>query len=321
MKRRDFLAAGAMAAAGLSTAAAQTTPNWPTKPVRIIVNYAPGGSTDNGTRPFTEHLARGLGQPVVIENKSGAAGQIGLETGVKAAPDGYTFFVSPVAAVTILPQARKVGYDPFKDMVPVSHYIDSTYVIAVHPSVPAKSIPELVALAKAQPGKLAFGSTGLGTMAQMVLEGFNQAAGVDILHVPYRGGADALNDFLAGNLQVFTEGNILPHVKAGKARLLAVVDSQRHPDFPDVPLISEIYPGMDMTNWFGMFAPAGTPDAIVQRMAAEMNKAAANPELQAYMIRIALRATASQPADLSTLLQKDYARYGKMVKDLNIRMD
>ncbi|MGE0420585.1 MAG: Bug family tripartite tricarboxylate transporter substrate binding protein, partial [Acetobacteraceae bacterium] len=167
----------------------------------------------------------------------------------------------------------------------------------------------------------AFGSTGLGTMAQMVLEGFNQAAGVDILHVPYRGGADALNDFLAGNLQVFTEGNILPHVKAGKARLLAVVDSQRHPDFPDVPLISEIYPGMDMTNWFGMFAPAGTPDAIVQRMAAEMNKAAANPELQAYMIRIALRATASQPADLSTLLQKDYARYGKMVKDLNIRMD
>jgi tripartite-type tricarboxylate transporter receptor subunit TctC len=317
------MAAGLLA--GLAAAApgahAQPAANWPAKPVKIIVNYPPGGSTDNGTRPFAEFLSRNVGQPVVIDNRGGASGQVGVEAGVKSAPDGYTFIVTPVASVTILPQARKVAYDPFKDMVPVSHFADSTFVIAVHPSVKATTLKELEALAKPQPGKLNFGSSGLGTMTQMVCEGLNQAAGIEILHVPYRGGAESLSDFLAGVTQVFSEGNILPHVKAGKARLLAIVDTKRHPDFPDVPLASETYPSMDMLNWFGMFAPAGTPDAIVRRMSDELNKASRDPDLQAHMLKLALRANVSSPEDLAAQLRKDYDRYGKMVRDLKIRLD
>jgi len=320
--RKLILGACVLLLAGASAAQAQApAATWPTKPVKVIVNYPPGGSTDNGTRPFTEFVSRGLGQPVVIDNRGGASGQVGVEAAVKSAPDGYTFVVTPVAAVTILPQARKVAYDPFKDLVPVSHFADSTFVIAVHPSVPANSLKEFVALAKTKPGQLNFGSSGLGTLTQMVCEGFNQAAGIEILHVPYRGGAESLADFLAGVTQVFSEGNIMPQVKAGKARILAIVDSQRHPDFPDVPLASEIYPSMDILNWFGMFAPAGTPDAIVRRMSDELNKAARDPALQAQMIRLALRANVSSPEDLAAQLRKDYDRYGKMVRDLKIRLD
>ena len=320
---RALIGAGMFSAAAFlgGTAQAQADANWPTHPVRVIVNYAPGGSTDNATRPFMSRVSALLGQQFVIENKAGAAGQIGVEAGVKSAPDGYTFFATPVATITILPNARKVAYDPFKDMVPVTQYADSTLVIAVHPSVPVKSLKELAAHAKANPGKLNFGSSGLGTLTQMICEQFKISAGVDILHVPYRGGAESLSDFLAGVTQVFSEGNVLPHVQAGKAKLLAVVDSQRHPDFPDVPMFKEIYPEADMLNWFGLFAPAGTPDAIVKKMAAAMNKAAAEPELQAHLVKLALRPHAGTPEQLAALVRKDYDRYGKLAKQLNLRLD
>jgi tripartite-type tricarboxylate transporter receptor subunit TctC len=169
------------------------------------VNYAPGGSTDNATRPFADHLSKAFGQQFVIENKGGASGALGVEAGTQAAPDGYTFFATPVATLTILPNARSVPYDPFKDMVPVTQFADSTLVVAVHPSVPANSIAELVAYAKANPGKLVFASSGLGTMTQMICEKLKLAAGIDMLHVPYRGGSESLADFLAGVAQVFTE--------------------------------------------------------------------------------------------------------------------
>lgn len=304
-----------------ATAMAQTAPAWPTRPVRIIVNYAPGGSTDNATRPFMARMSAVMGQQFVIENKAGASGAVGVEAGTKALPDGYTFFATPVASLTILPNARTTAYDPFKDMVPVSRYADSTLVIAVHPSVPAKTLQELAAYAKANPGKLNFGSSGLGTLTQMICEQFKLSAGVDMLHVPYRGGAESLSDFLAGVTQVFSEGNILPHVHAGKARLLAVVDSQRHPDFPNVPMMSEVYPEADIINWFGLFAPVGTPAPIVARMAVELNKIAREPEIQAQFLKLALRANAGTPEELAALLRKDYDRYAKMVKQLNLRMD
>ena len=295
--------------------------NWPTKPVKVIVNYAPGGSTDNATRPFMEKLSIAFGQQFVIENKGGASGAVGVEAGVRSPPDGYTFFVSPVASLTILPNARPTAYDPFKDMVPVSQIADSTLVFAVHPSLKVKTMQEFVAYAKINPGKLNFGSSGLGTLTQMICESVNLVAGIDMLHVPYRGGAESLTDFLAGQVQVFSEGNVLPHVKAGKAELLAVVDSERHPEFPDVPMLREVYPEADLLNWFGLFAPAGTPEPIVRRMSEEIGRAAKNPELRAHLLRLALRANGSTPEQLAGILRKDYDRYGKLIRTLNIRMD
>ena len=315
------LCVSALFSAAVAQGESQDAQSWPTKPVRIIVNYAPGGSTDNATRPFADHLSKAFGQQFVIENKGGASGALGVEAGTKATPDGYTFFATPVATLTILPNARSVPYDPFKDMVPVTQFADSTLVVAVHPSVPANSIAELVAYAKANPGKLVFASSGLGTMTQMICEKLKLAAGIDMLHVPYRGGSESLADFLAGVAQVFTEGNVLPHVQAGKARLLAVVDSERHPDFPNVPMLSEIYPEADLLNWFGLFAPTGTPPAIIDKLSKEMNAIARLPDVKAHFLKLALRTRAGTPEELAAALRKDYDRYGKLIRDLKIRLD
>jgi tripartite-type tricarboxylate transporter receptor subunit TctC len=309
------------AAFPLARAHAQATPNWPTRPVKVTVNYAPGGSTDNATRPFLDRLSQAMGQQFVIEHKSGASGAVGVEAGTRATPDGYTFFVTPVASITILPNARPTAYDPFKDMVPVSWYADSTLVVAIHPSIPATTMAEFVAYAKKNQGKIAFGSSGLGTLTQMICETVNIEAGIDMLHVPYRGGAESLADFLGGQVQVFSEGNVLPHVKAGKARLLAVVDQVRHPDFPDVPTLKEVFPNADIQNWFGMFAPVGTPAPIIQRMAEAMAVAARNPDLQAHLLKLALRANGAGPDILGARVREDYDRYARLVKQLKIRMD
>jgi len=317
---RRALFNGVLALAAIAAAGAADAQAWPTKPVRVIVNYAPGGSTDNATRPFMEKLSIALGQQFIIENKSGAAGAIGVEAGAKSAPDGYTFFATPVATVTILPNARKTAYDPFKDMQPVALFADSTLVFAVHPSIPANTVKEFVEYTKKNPGKVSFGSSGLGTLTQMVCETMNKATGTDILHVPYRGGSESLADFLAGNVQAFSEGNVLPHVKAGKAKLLAVVDSERHPDFPDVPTMKEVYPEYDILNWFGMFAPAGTPEAIVIKMNEEINKVARMPEIKEHLVKLALKPRVSTPNELGEVLKKDYERYGQLVRDLKLTL-
>jgi tripartite-type tricarboxylate transporter receptor subunit TctC len=206
-------------------------------------------------------------------------------------------------------------------MVPVSWYADSTLVVAIHPSIPATTMAEFVAYAKKNQGKIAFGSSGLGTLTQMICETVNIEAGIDMLHVPYRGGAESLADFLGGQVQVFSEGNVLPHVKAGKARLLAVVDQVRHPDFPDVPTLKEVFPNADIQNWFGMFAPVGTPAPIIQRMAEAMAVAARNPDLQAHLLKLALRANGAGPDILGARVREDYDRYARLVKQLKIRMD
>jgi len=318
--RRLVIAGIALTLSALG-AAAQTAPNWPTRPVKVIVPYAPGGSTDNATRPIMERLSVVFGQQFVIENKGGASGAVGTEAGVRSAPDGYTFFVVPVATATVLPAARSVPFDPFKDMVPVSRFAESTLVFAIHPSIPANTMEEFVDYAKKNPGKLAFGSSGLGTLTQMVCESVKSAAKIDMLHVPYRGGAESLTDFLAGQVQVFCEGNVLPHVKAGKAKLLAVADNERHPEFPDVRMLKEIWPEADAVSWVGLFAPAGTPQPIVRRLSEEMQKIGKNPELRAHLVRLALKSTADTPEELASVLRKDHERYGLMVRELNIRMD
>ena len=306
---------------GLITPPASAKDNWPSRPVRIIVNFAPGGSTDNAARPFADRLSRALGQQFVVENKPGASGTIGVEAGVRSAPDGYTFFVVGSPVLTIVPQARKLPWDPFRDMVPIAHFGDYLLPIAVHSSVPVNSIQELAVYSKANPGKLNCGSAGLGPLTHVICESLKRSAGVDNLHVPYRGGAEALNDFLAGVTQIHSEPNVMPHFKTGKVKLLAIADRQRHPDYPDVPLISELYPDITIVGWFGLFAPVGTPSAIITRMNAEMNVIASMPEVRAQFQALALRATVDPPEALAALLKADYQRYGRLIEEINLRLD
>lgn len=320
-----FIYAASLLASGIvattTPAASQPADIWPSKPVRIIVNFAPGGSTDNATRPFADRLSRALGQQFVIENKPGASGTIGVELGTKSPQDGYTFFVTGAPVVTVIPQARKVSWDPFKDMAPVAYYADYTMVIAVNNTLPVTSIKELASYAKQNPGKLNCGSAGLGTLTHVVCESLKRSGGIDTLHVPYRGGADALNDFLAGITQIHSEPNVLPHIKAGKARMLAVVDRVRHPDFPAIPMIKEIYPDIDIVGWFGMFVPTGTPPAIIKRMSEEMAKISKAPDLNTQFLGLALRPNGGSPEELAAILRKDYDLYGKLVRELNLRLD
>jgi len=312
-----FAAIAALVVAG--SASAQD--NWPTKPVRIIVGFAPGGGTDNATRPYAERLTRALGQQFVVENRPGASGTIGVEAAVRSAPDGYTLLSSASPVMTVVPQARKVNWDPFRDLVPVARLVDYMLPIVVSPSLPVNSIQELKEYSKANPGKLNCGSAGLGTFTHLICESLKSSAGIDNLHIPYRGGADALNDFLAGVTQIHSEPNVMPHVKPGRAKLLAIADRERHPDYPDVPLISEIYPDIAIVGWYGIFAPAGTPPAIVKRLSEEINKIAVIPELRPHFLGLALRPVTGSSEQFAELIKTDWDYYGKMVKTLNLKLD
>jgi len=305
------------------TATAQPAPSadtWPDKPVKIIVNFAPGGAADNSMRPFTEPLQRKFGQPFVIENRGGASGAIGIEAGAKATPNGYNFFVTPGLSVAILPHVRKTPYDPFKDMVPVTYFTWYPMLLSIHPAVQINTLKELVVYSKANPDKLSLGSSGIASTGHLLAEALNRAAGITILHVPYRGSADALNDFLAGTVQLFADPTVAPHIKAGKARLLAVTGT-RHPDHPNVPSLGEDYPDVDFIGWNALFAPAGTPDAIVRKFALAMNEIARTPEVTAMLLNFGLFPKEGSPDDLAAILRRDYERYGQLIRDLNIRVD
>jgi tripartite-type tricarboxylate transporter receptor subunit TctC len=309
--------AALLALAG-TRASAQGTTDWPSRPVRVIVNYGPGGGTDAATRPFMDRLSRALGQQLVVDNRGGASGALGIEAAIKSAPDGYTFLATPSLSVVILPHLRKVAYNPLKDLVPVSQFVDGTLLFAVHSSLPVNSIQEFVAYVKQNPGKLNWGTPGVGTYGHLLYETFKAETGIDILHVPYRGTGEALPDFLAGVFHVYADPVTLPHVVAGKAKLLAVLDRKRRPDFPNVPLLKEIYPALDFLLWFGMFAPPGTPQAIVTRMSQAMNKVSADPELRDVLFNVAMAPHPGTPDELAALVRSDYERYGKLIREFNI---
>ena len=323
MKRRLLATAAMLAglwAGGAAPALAQTGA-WPNRPIRIIVNYQPGGSTDNATRAYLPHLAATLGQQVVIENKGGAAGAIGMEACAKSPPDGYTFVTTPVATPTIVPQARRVGFDPFKDLTPVSRFTEYTIILTAHPSIGVNTVQELAALSKRKPGTLNLGGVGVGTLTQLITIMLNKEAGMDMAYVPYKGAGEALPDLLAGVVQTYLDPNAMPHVAAGKLKLLAVVDSERHPDYPNTPMLSEIYPSLDFVGWFGMYAPAGTPPEIVKRMSDAMNAASALPEMKAHLQKFAIRPVQSSPEQFAKDMKKDWDRYGALIREAKITME
>jgi tripartite-type tricarboxylate transporter receptor subunit TctC len=323
MRRREFLGlTGAAAAAATLPSVGARAANWPEKPVKLILPYAPGGATDLIARPWSEALSKALGQQFVLEHRGGAGGMIGTEAASKSAPDGYTFLLTPNATMSVLPSLRKTPYDPVKSFMPVGRVGDLVCGFVIHPSVGVKTFQEMVDYAKKNPGKLTYGSAGLGTATQLRIEMLKFKLGLDILHVPYRGSADALNDLLPGNVQMMNEINVLPHVKAGKLILLNINHSARNPDFPDTPTLTELgVKDADVPIWYSVWAPAGTPKEIVTAFNAKIVELAKSDDMKAKLRAINSQAPIQTPEEMAAYLELDTKRNAELIKTANIKLE
>jgi tripartite-type tricarboxylate transporter receptor subunit TctC len=323
MRRREFLGlAGATLVAGVSTKAASQAVSWPQRPVKLILPYAPGGATDLIGRPWADKLSQAFGQQFVIENRGGASGIIGTEAAAKAAPDGYTLLLTPNAPLSVQPTLRKTPYDPVKNFTPVGRVGDLISGFVIHPAVGPKTFKEMVDYAKASPGKLAYGSAGLGTASHLRLEMLKVKAGIDILHVPYRGNADALNDLLANNVQMMNEINPMPHVRAGKLTLLDISYPERHPDFPNVPTLWEVgYGDAYVPSWYSIWAPTGTARGIIDKLNVKMVEIAKTPEMKARLLAINVACPVQTPEEMGLQLAEDTKRNADLIRLTNIKIE
>ena len=297
---------------------------YPDKPITLIVPWAAGGSTDIIARAIGQQLSTSMGQPVLVENRAGASGNIGAGLVAKAKPDGYTVLIDTMTTLAVNPAL--IAAMPFKapeDFTPIALVANVINTMVVNPSVPAKTVREFIAYAKANPTKLAYASAGNGSTNHLAAEMFKRAAGIEMLHVPYKGGAPAVADTAGNQTQVlFSAGTqTLPHVKAGRLNLLAVTEPQRSALLPDVPTVAETLPGFSMSVWYAAYGPAGMPRALVERINAEINKALAMPEVRARLESIGVDVVQSTPEQLTSALLKDSERYAKIIKDLNIKAD
>ena len=295
---------------------------WPDKPVKVVVPYAAGGASDAIARPWAEELSKAFGQQFVIENRGGASGMIGAEATAKAPPDGYTLLMTPNAPLTVLPSLRKTPYDPVTDFVPIGRTGDVTNGFVIHPSLGIKSIADLIAYAKKNPGKVTYASSGNGTANHLRLEALKLRAGIDILHVPYRGGADALNDVLPGNVHMQNEPITLPHVKAGKLVLLAINGPVRNPDFPDVPTLTEAgIKDADVPIWFGFFGPKGLPKEIAAKMNAKMLELLKTDEFKKKLWAVNAIAPPQTPDQMAKALVDDIKANLEVIKAANVKIE
>jgi tripartite-type tricarboxylate transporter receptor subunit TctC len=293
---------------------------WPEKPIKLIVPYPPGGLTDAMGRQVAAVLAERLKQPVVIENVAGGGGNIGADRAAKSPADGYTLYLGNNATVGLNTLVYKqLPFDPLKDLAPVTIVAESQTLLVVHPSVPAKTVPELVALAKAKPGALNFGSTGTGGVSHLAGEMLNTATGIKMTHVAYKGTGPALNDLLGGQIQVMFNDTALPHVKADKLRALAVTGTKRWRDAPEIPTMAEVgIAGFETYNWFGLFVPAGTPPAIIDRLNRELVPALKDPAMQSWMQSRGSEAVSSSPEEFAAYIRRDVEKWARVVKAVGL---
>jgi tripartite-type tricarboxylate transporter receptor subunit TctC len=310
-----FLVAGA--AIGAST--------YPTKPIRVVVPLPPAGSTDIVARLVAQKLNEAWGQPVIVDNRPGAGTTIGSELVARAAPDGYTLLLASISLATSVSLYRNLSFDPVRDLVPIGPVGQSFYVLAVHPLVPVYSVQEFIALAKAKPGQILYSSAGAGTITHLTVELFISHVKIDMLHVPFKGGAPALIALLGGQVQAIFNpiAEILPHVRAGgKVRTLAVTNPKRVTELPDVPTLAESgLPGCEVTTWSGIYVPAGTPRGIVNQLNAEINRMVQQPETQERFRSAGLVPVGGTSAALGEYLKSEIARWTKVVKDAGIKID
>lgn len=315
-----------LAATGFAAAApSYAQSDYPTKSIRLIVPYAAGGFADTRARLISEQLGKALGQTVVVENKAGAGGVIGTDAIAKAAPDGYVIGMGNLAPLSVNPTLMKnLPYQPLKDLVPVVLIETGPLILSVANTTPAKSVQELIALARKQPGKLAFGSSGVGGAHHLSGEMFKMQAKIDIVHVPYKGGNLAATDLLAGHIPMMFEMGYaaLPSIKANKIRPLAVTSTQRLSVLPDVPTLAESgLPGFESYNWQGIVAPAGTPPAILNKLNTEMNKLLASGPLKNAIVESGSQVGGGTPEAFGSFITSESAKWAKLVKDADIRME
>ncbi|HZM45775.1 MAG TPA: tripartite tricarboxylate transporter substrate binding protein [Burkholderiales bacterium] len=307
----------ALALAFASNAGAQA---WPTKPVRMIIAFAPGGGTDIAGRLLAKRYTEALGQSFVVENRAGAGGIIGAEFVAKSPPDGYNILVT-TASLSVNVNLQKLAFDPVKDLAPVTWIASVPLVLFVHSSVPAKSVKELVALAKKRP--MNAGSNGAGTTSHLAIEMLNQATGINAVHVPYKGGGPAQIALLTGEID-FRFGSIFAsvhHVRAGRYRALAVTTAKPSSLLPDVPTMNSIYPGFECDQWYAMFLPAGTPKDIVSRLNAETVKAINSDEMREQLKRDGAYPVGSTPEELAAMFKREVARYAKVIAAAKVKAD
>lgn len=299
--------------------------DYPRRPVRLIVPFPPGGGNDIVARAVAHQLSASLGQPFVVDNRSGAGGAIGAELAARAPADGHTLFLGGVGSHVVNPNLHaKLSYDPVRDFAPVTLIASAPSVLVVHPSVHAATVAEFTALAKANPGKLNYASNGNGSSAQLAALLYESMAGVRMVHVPYKGVSPALVDLLSGEVQLMfgTIVAILPHIKAARLRALAVTGKNRSASLPDVPTLAESgLPGYEAGSWYGILAPAGTPAAIVATLNAEINKAMRQPEVRERLAAEGAEVIGGTPEDFASHIRAELARMGKLMREAGIRME
>jgi tripartite-type tricarboxylate transporter receptor subunit TctC len=292
---------------------------YPSRPVRLIAPYPPGGGIDATSRIMAQALSEQLGQQVVVENRSGATGRIGTEIAAKSPPDGYTLLLGSGAPNAVVPSVTpNLPYDPIKDFAPISLVGTTDYTLVIHPSVPVRSMPQLIALAKARPGELTYGSSGILSNTHLAGELLKQLAGVNIIHVAYKGTGPAMVAVLTGEMAISFGGGpaAAPHVKANRLRALATTGPRRRD--PDVPTIGETLPGYEVNQWYGILAPAGTPKAILDRLHQEITRAVAGPKVSQLFTNLGTVPVTNTPAQFQDMIKSEMAKWGKVIRAANI---
>jgi tripartite-type tricarboxylate transporter receptor subunit TctC len=320
-----YLAALAMAFACMVLAPMAHAQQYPDKPIRLVVPYPPGGGTDTLARPLAQRLAVELGQPVIVDNRGGAGGNLAMEAVARAPADGYTLVLAltPQLAVNVS-LYDKVRYDPRHDFAPVSLLAEGPYLLVVHPSVPVNSIGELIALAKAKPGELNYATSGIGSGAHMAAELFTSMTGTRMTHTPYKGGGQALTDVLAGHVQLLFAPpvTVTQHITNGRLRALAITGTKRSASLPSVPTMSEAgVPGYDSSVWYGVLAPAGTPKDIVATLNAAMLKILKQPDFHALLVTNGMEPIGSTPSDFSKYIDTEIVKWSKVIKSAGIKVE
>ena len=313
------------AAALLLAAAAAQAQHYPSKPVRIIIPFPPGGNTDIYARPVAAKMGEIYGHQMVVDNRPGAGGSIGADVVAKSPPDGYTM-VTAVTGTMAINQFlyRKLPFDPDKDFAPVTQVGSLPLILVVHPSLPAKNVREFIAMAKAKPGQLNYGSSGVGTATHMTTELFKSMAGVDLVHIPYKGSGQVMGDVIGGQLALIFDQIVssLPHVQGGKLRMLAITSAKRFPSLPDLPTIAESgVPGYESISWAGVAVPAGTPKEIIARLHAEIVKVLAAPDIRERFLRDGIETIGSTPEQFTEHIRRERIKWAKVVKDSGAKAD
>jgi len=324
MRRREVVTAIGLGAAGVFAGSARADADWPNRPVRVIIPYAPGAGTDFIIRGVCERLSRQLGQQFVVEHKPGAAGTLGAETVVKSPPDGYTLLMTPQAPVQLMPHLRPLPYNAMTDLVPVARMGESISGFAVHPSLAVKDVPTFVALAKKYPGKYTYATAGVGSVNHLRGETLKLMAGIDLLHVPYKGVGEALPDLLSGVVSSMFDSNVFPHAKSGKLTLLAILADERYSEFPDVKTLKEQgFPDYDVPVWFGAYAPAGVSRVILEKLNTAISAIHSDDEFRAKQfaggILIYREGMGLEQVRRKVVEQSEY--FGDLIRRAKIRLE